>query len=1085
MSSVRRLRSIAVLVCLLLVLYGPSSIWVALRIPEPVKTILSETTPKETHAESGFAPSSIVITQGKEITDANYAAVSNGTISTGAGAHWRIMSTTSGIDATMTFEDVELHGANVMYINYDGSVSSSSLTYQIQIWDETDQVWRSVLPHGTNLANTTESGAGLVTQVTAAVNNGYQFPIYDGYFSNGSNTPVSTPLAHFVNASKQVKVRFLSTITTANYELRVDYLGLEPTIDTMRYASSLAFGSNGGSISGAGEYNDTTTDDASGVILTAGSAGLDAQFSFTNLASPYAGANTILVEFSGNKDASLTNYYVYIKDYSATWDVLNATALTNTSDGKYEFATDPSQFANYISGNTAVIQVYSSDSSGTATVDHIRITIGSTTTSTGIYTGTISRGGAATGTPANTTTLDTTTTASSWTIPTTTVDTRTTTEYYGDCGTATNSCTASNIVMPVTVPDNQLVTGVHVAWRYLSSSASVDLEFGIRSKKNGNVALSAAVADETSLMTMYRTAAYPMQPQIGTDPIATIPVYQPHEYVDTVNNAITIYARTAASSVTTAQTMAWDFAFVSIKTIDVGQSITAAWTPTDGSLTYGTTTTSNYRFTNADDNGYWVITRNGTSGTDATLSFSGITIPTGANKLIITTKLAWSVVSTAYELYLYDFNTSVWREITPHSTNFVAYTTANTEQFVQLEVYDGYFSDGSNTPVDTPLSYFVSSGEARIRVVSASTTANASIDYASVEFVKDPVYFPASMTATGTVTAGTEYNDLTTDDATSNLVVTYSGGLQASFTFNNVLTPPTGSNALYVVYSGYRTTMTSYSVKIRNYGGGSCTAAYEPLNGTVLTNTSDATYYFLYAISDWSCYISGGQMEIQVVATGGTSGNINVDFLKIALGSVNTASNTSSIDMGAVYKNDVSKIRTMDTSATFNGLLNGWRVKTVPNTMNNRQYDAPTTVAGRVEIPLTMPSNSYPISLIYMYAGTPYTTAITVMPSFKDAKNYYADAMTYKATIAANTAAGLPRAVDTITNAIATYTVREGWYGTNTLTTAAVTAMPNVPDALNTVDNTVVFRYRTSASTAFTSAIFDLDGVFVALRYVE
>ena len=1080
----RTFRSVAVMVCVMLVLYGPSSMWLALRVPEPIRTIVSETAPKQVHAESGYTPASITIAQGKEITDMNYAAVSNGTISTGAGAHWRIMSTTSGIDATMTFEDVELHGANVLYINYDGSVSSSSLTYQIQLWDETDQMWRSVLAHGTNLANTTESAAGLVTQATAAVFNGSQFPIYNGYFSNGSNTPVPTPLAHFVNASKQVKIRFLSTVSTANYELRVDYLGIEPTIDNMRYASSLAFGTNGGSISGAGEYNDTTTDDASGVVLNAGSAGLDAQFSFTNLPTPYAGANTILVEFSGNRDTNLTNYYVYIKDNTATWDVLNATQLTNTSDGKYEFATDQTQLANYLSGNTAVIQIYSSDTSGTATVDYLRITIGTTTTSTGIYNGTISRGGTATGTPANTTTLDTTTAAASWTIPTTTVDTRTTTEYFGDCGTATNSCTASNIVMPVTVPDNQLVTGVHMAWRYLTSVATVDLEFGIRSKKMGNVPMSSAAADELALMTMYRTAAYPMQPQIGTDPLTAVSVFQPHEYVDTVNNAITVYARTAATSVATPQSMAWDFAFVSIKTIDVGQSITAAWTPTAGSLTYGTTTASNYQFTNADDNGYWVVTRNGTNGTDATLSFSGITIPTNANKLIITTKLLWSVVSTAYEIYLFDFNLNDWREITPHSSNFVAWTTANTEQIVQLEIYDGYFSNGSNTPVPTPLSYFAPSGEARIRIDSASTTANLSIDYASVEFVKDPVYFPASVSQTGTVTAGTEYNDVTTDDATSNYVLTYSGGLQASFTFKNVLTPPAGSNALYVAYSGFRTTITNYSVKIRNYGGGSCVAGYEALNATALTNTGDATYYFLYAISDWGCYISSGQMEIQV-ATTGTSGSINVDFLKIALGSVNTASNFSSIDMGAVYKNDVSKIRTMDTSATFNGLLNGWRVKTVPNTMNNRQYDGPTTVSGRVEIPLTMPANSFPVSLIYMYAGTPYTTLVTVMPTFKDAKNYYADAMTYKATIIANTAAGIPRAVDTITNAVATYTVREGWYGTNVTTAAAVTAMPNVPNALNTVDNTVEFRYRTSASTGFLSTIFDLDGVFVALRYVD
>lgn len=1042
-------------------------------------------------AETAYTPSSVSVTTGKEITDFTYALTANGSTPTvSAGQHYRILNTGSGVDATFTFNGVNFNSANVLYVNYDGSVTTTSLAYQVQIRDFTDSVWRNLVPHENNLTNTTESTSGLITQVTASVNNGFQFPVYDGYFSDGSNSPISTPLAHFLNGSSQVQIRFYSTSSTANLELRIDYLSIEPAIDTMRYASGMTIATNGGTVT-SGEYNDSTTDDASGLVITAGSSGVDAYFSFTNLPTPYSGANTILVEYSGNKDAALTNYSIYIRDFTnGQWDLLSSTALTNTADASNYFATDPAQFSNYISGNEIRVQVYSTDSSGTATVDYLRVTIGATATNAGFYVGTISRGGSPTGTVANTQTLDTSSASpSNWSIPTSTSDTRTTTEYNGDCGTATNSCVAANIQLPVTVPSNTMVTGVHVAFRYSISSASVDLEFGIRDKRIGNIPLTTAVADETALMMMYRTASYPMQPQIGTDPIATIPIYQPHQMVNTVDNAVNVYARTAATAVATAQTFNWDFAFVSIRYIGPERSISYAWTANGGAtLTYGTNSNSNYRYTITDDNGFWTVTADGTNGTDVYLSFTNVSIPTGANKLIITSPLRWSGATTAFTMYLYDFNLGGWRNIVPHASNFTSGTAA-TEEMIQLEIFNGYFSDGSNNPVDTPLSYFVSGSELRLRLTSTSTTSSLSWDYAMVEFVKDPVYFPAAMAATGTVTAGTEYNDLYTDDTTSNLVVTYNSGLTVDFTFKNVITPPGGANAAYLVFNGWRTTITNFTVSLRNYGGGSCSAGYEAFNSTALTTSTDALNYFIKSISDWSCYISSNQMEVRVTTTG-SSGTMTFDFVKLALGTVNTDGAGSSILVGDTFYNTAAKARDLDASLTFNGNSHAWRIRSYPNSQTAKVFDSPSVFVGTIDFPLTIPTNAMPTSLIWMWKGANSgNTGIVPQPQFRESKNYYSDTVNAKLTL--TTLAGLPDSTGAAPSADATalntstQTVREGWYHLNYNPTTVVTTMFNVPNAIDTESNEVRFRFRTSGSTNFTAAYFDIDAAFVALRYVD
>lgn len=173
--------------------------------------------PKEVSAHYGFLSGSGSVTTGTQLTHHTYTQFSDNN-------YWRVLSTASGLDATITIPGVELNSANVIYVNYDGSASSASLTYAIQIRDFTNSVWRTVNPHETNLANTTDSGAGLLYIPTASVFGMGQIPVYDGYFSNGSNTPVSTPLTNFVNGSNEVQIRFLYSGSTPNLELRVDYL---------------------------------------------------------------------------------------------------------------------------------------------------------------------------------------------------------------------------------------------------------------------------------------------------------------------------------------------------------------------------------------------------------------------------------------------------------------------------------------------------------------------------------------------------------------------------------------------------------------------------------------------------------------------------------------------------------------------------------------------------------------------------------------------------------------------------------------------------------------------------------------------
>jgi len=218
------------------------------------------------------------------------------------------------------------------------------------------------------------------------------------------------------------------------------------------------------------------------------------------------------------------------------------------------------------------------------------------------------------------------------------------------------------------------------------------------------------------------------------------------------------------------------------------------------------------------------------------------------------------------------------------------------------------------------------------------------------------------------------------------------------------------------------------------------------------------------------------------MTTTAAAGSLTIDYLKVMLGSANTDSAGSSIDIGSSYIGDVQATRSVDTSQYYHN-RDTWRIRSFPNNSTRRVYDAPSAFALRVNFPLTLPSNASPVGIIYAYRGaTSANTALTLTPTFLVSKNGYSDATNVKASQVSATAA--PTALDTITLATSTVTYREGVFMTNVVSTST-TNVPDIPNAFDTTNNMLTMRFRTSASTSFTSAVFDFGFVFVGVRYVD
>lgn len=986
------------------------------------------------------------------------------------GVYHRILSTTSGVDVQYTIGGVRLFDANRIIIKYDGSVSSATLTYQIQIRDHTNATWRNILPHEATYTNTADSGSGLVlaAATTGALSGGY-FDIYNGYFSNGSNTPISTPLSNFVDTTGNVQIRFLSSATTANLELRVDYLAVEAA-NSPQYLPASITNTAGGTLTN--EYTDATSDDnTTNLQIAANGSGIDAYFTMNGVALPYTDANTYLIEFSGFR-TTVTNFSVYLRDFTnSQWDLVSGTALTHTADRTDYFALVPAtltqNMSDYISGGEVRIRVNSASTSGSVTVDFVRLTVGSTATNTGIYTGTITRGTNSSGTVANTRTIDTSAVDNGWVIANSTTDVRTTTELAGDCNSPANGCAAGYITLPLTVPDDSVVQELLPVIRFVTSGTPLDLTWSVKNEATGWLDITVPPTSQNTVTTMVRQLSNAMPPQVGAGPLTTIPTFTPARLVNDVANSSVIRFRTTSSD-TSVQSATIDFAFVSAKTIKPLNQVKHRFLPASGVLTSGTQTTSNATMATADDAIPWNTDPNVTTGTDVYLIFNGVTIPTGANKLIITSKQRWDVASTTYEMFIRDHTGATWREVTPHGTNFTHDSASSNYDYMQLELYNGYFSDGSNTAVATPLSNFVSgSNETWIRLVSTSTTADLDWDFAQIQFVVDPSYTASGMTVT-TGTRTNQYSDTYTDDATTSVTITpTSSTSDVYFSFMNVVTPPEGFNKILLDVSAHKTTSGTYSLALRNF----TTSSWETITNGV-TRTTDTTEQFMsFDIGDWSNYISNGEMRVQFLSTGSAT-VLNIDQVRITLGTSPGSGTTTTSNYGAVTNGTSGALGNLDTyNATT--ITDPTYYMTVTHANGSSGLSALNGLEGKeleADIPFKPLPGTAPVGLLWAYRAAAGSTSFTFTPTIEDGGGHYRSlATSFKYTLLGANA--MPGSADTATLAVAAATYRSGWY------------VDLVEDLWKNADNRI--RFRLYASTAVSAeAKLTVDAIFLSYRWV-
>jgi hypothetical protein len=987
--------------------------------------------------------------------------------------YMRIVTADTGFDVRFTYSGVRLWNANTITVMYDGfATSSATLSYQIQMYDNQSGTWRNLIPHNGSYTNTAEAGVGLTlpTGTTGALSGGY-VEVYNGYFSNGSGAAIDTPISNFIDGNGNLQLRLWSNTATTQLELFVDLLTIQVTNNPIYYASGLTVTTGG---TPTNQYSDTTTDDnTTSLVIPHSSNTVDAYLSFSGASLPYSDANTFLIEFSGHV-TTFTSYTVSLYDFTnTTWRQLNAGTLNNTSDATNYFAFVPSTLSltmnDMIESGQMRLRINATGAAGSVTIDYARIIIGSTITGSGNSTLSLTRGTVTAGAASDTRSLDTTGGASV-TLTSSNTDNSTTTNISNDCSAATNQCVAGTGFVPITLPANSVAQGTITAVRFLASNAALDMRFATRN--TGPTTQTAGqqdifFGDNVTAQTMFiREQSNPVRPLVGADGAAfTVPTYTPQRYIDTMNNTLGIRFYSAGSD-TTSRTISVDFLFATVKSILPQNNAQYRFTPTAAVLTNGTNSSSNVNYTRADDGTNWTVTAGG-SGVDGYVSFTGVTIPSGSNKLIITSNHGYSATATTHRMYLYDFVAVAWREISPHSALMTSDTTGGTVEYAQFQIFDGYFSS-SNTPISTPLSNFVSSGEVRLRYLSTSASSNLLIDFVQIQFVIDPVYFASSVTTT-TGTVANQYTDTYTDDNTTNFTVTPSGNVtDFYFSFTNVATPPEGMNAILYELSMFQTSASSFTIAQYNWR----TAAWDTVKSS-FTVTADATHYFLLQVGDWRDYISSGEMRVRINTTGNANA-VNVDLVKLTLGTIPSSASTLSVTSGALTSGSVASLANLDTLSSTNELIpdNYLTVTAVNPQSGINAFDELSGRSLEVRFPFILPAGTNLAGITWMYRANTSSTSTTITPSLEEKPGVFRTlATTQLATLGAANA--LPNAYDTATLAVTTQTVRQGWF---------VDQLEDLWQAGG--DRTVAMRLFTSASTVNSDARLFVDTMFFTYRYV-
>lgn len=301
--------------------------------------------------------------------------------------HWQVASTSSGYDANLTLGGVALNGANALFVQTEFDLDPTVPNTVVQICDWSSS---SDVDNGTDAACT---GGGWRTlnnrkqAITSTSQTNYTWQIYDGYWSDGSNDAVSTPLSNFVSSSNQAKVRYYSTTNTTS-TVSIDYLKIQAVINPV-YAAGDFTDQGGGTVTG--DYTNTNaihqgaSDNQYLQFAGTGGSAPEADLSFKNIKT-YNGMNTFAVRMETSCTSASAGLMYTLQAYNAnssTWEDMSSPIDCITTDVTNIVSKSNVTIGNYISNGTLNLRLAGDTNTTTAIrVDMMYLQMGSTNSDT-------------------------------------------------------------------------------------------------------------------------------------------------------------------------------------------------------------------------------------------------------------------------------------------------------------------------------------------------------------------------------------------------------------------------------------------------------------------------------------------------------------------------------------------------------------------------------------------------------------------------------------------------------------------------------------------------------------------------------
>ncbi len=488
----------------------------------------------------------------------------------------------------------------------------------------------------------------------------------------------------------------------------------------------------------------------------------------------------------------------------------------------------------------------------------------------------------------------------------------------------------------------------------------------------------------------------------------------------------------------------------------------------------------------------WTVNNNTSSGLNQQISLDGVAL-NNANKFEVTIRANAGAVGLNRLYQICDWTSSSnvdaaadsqctgggWRTLNILKANITGTSITN----YTWHIYDGYWTTSTtgNSSVSTPLSNFVTTDSNKrilLRAYSTSTTSTTHIiDWVQVNVIVDPVYHAASFTQITGGSVATSYINTTNATLTgqsgsdnTRLNVPGTAGAISDFylSYKNIRTY-TGMNTIVVVSEqSCSTTGINVTPKIYNFTNSS----WENLTSAIACSTTDTIRQFAKNNITIGDYVSGGEVRVGWVGSANNTLSNQIDYQYIVLGSTNTDSSLCEISFGTGTATNCTNTRDLDSTA---GSPSTWQATTEleSTTFGHAFYgqdnDADATsveaaMSSNLSVPVTLPSGAAVTRVGYAMRWRSNSTTVTTQGQFKDSSGN-------NTTISGGwTAFGT-------TNAATTYTYED------VITNGYFSTSPE--DYVDTTNNRVNVRVRTSASTNTTSAVGDIDFVMASIRWTE